>query len=73
MSRRYPKRPGDYVRCAGCGRLVEKVNVSTINGLNYGRECRTKGLDAARTDPLAEARAALAEREAEDGTENPKK
>lgn len=39
MRKREVLRPKDYVRCAGCGRLVKKTEVKHSSGKPYGSEC----------------------------------
>lgn len=57
-----PKRPADYVRCSGCGRLTEKANARPgPEGGRYGAECYELAVRASLTDPLAEARAIAAD------------
>lgn len=46
MAKRRQKKPADYVRCKGCGRLCEKINATLVNNDYYGPECYIKALAA---------------------------
>ena len=42
MAKAIEKRVDAYTRCAGCRRLLEKVNAQYIEGAPYGSECAPK-------------------------------
>lgn len=39
MRRRTDRRPGDYLRCARCRRLVLRAQAVPIDGFSYGPDC----------------------------------